>query len=211
MRTWGERTWEQLRVSQITAVKQLWQPGFVYRSVIAMVLCHTGPWECLVLYHSTSCHWHCYHQHPLWNSINAESTASATAKPCTVPKKNKRSWGWTGCTSTETSSNWGYSSLWLPRAAVQFEWSLAGCFSPLLSSLSGQLSGARTSLLDSRLFLWPACSQAFPQAPVGSVPCALPVSRHMPLLLCAPSVWTLGETGVSKPFYAPACRFFITG
>lgn len=125
-------------------------------------------------------------------------------------RRTKISWGWTGCSSTETPSNWGYSNLLLPRATVQFQWILAVFVFPLLSPLSCQLSGARPSLLDSRLILWPACSKAFPQATVGSVPCALPVSRHVPLLLCASSVWTLGEIGYPKSFYAPIYRFFIT-
>lgn len=77
--------WEQLRGSHIMAVKQLWQPGFVHRSVTPVVLCHTGPWECPVLHCSTSCH--CCHHHPLWSCINAEGTAKATAKPCTDPDK----------------------------------------------------------------------------------------------------------------------------
>lgn len=92
--------------------------GVVHRSVTPMVLCHMEPWECLMLHHSTTA--------TVTASTHSEVTSMLEALPTPQPSpalsliRIKIMWGWTGCTSTVASSNWGYSNLLLLRAAVQF-------------------------------------------------------------------------------------------
>lgn len=212
MRSWGERTWEQLRVSQIMAVRQPWQSGFVHRSVTPTVLCHMGPWGCLGLHHSTSCHCHYYHQHSLWILINAESTANATAKPCTVPNKNLNKLG----------LNWLHqhrSIVWLRllksiiakgccTILMEFSWLVFPVFfSPFLVSCQQPGQACCTQ----------GCSSGHPAPEIFH---RLLRGQCLGLCLwadiclcsvCTQSVSTVGETGYPKHFYAPACRFFTPG